>query len=153
MNTVWSDMEVHTSRFGLVECAGDDVIRFAEGLPGLAECHDWVILTDAQQDAVAWLQSLRRPEVALALVSPRRFVAGYQLRVARRELEPLRLDSLQTAQVLAIVSRSERGLTLNLKAPLVVNPLRRLGRQVIANRDAPLQYELTHDPGILRKTA
>jgi flagellar assembly factor FliW len=135
-------MEVQTPRFGSIEIPPGDVIRFTEGLPGFAECHDWVLLADDQNSALAWLQSVEQPEVAFAVVSPRRYVPGYRLRVARRELEPLELADLQAARVLTIVGKGKRCVTLNLKAPLVINLDRRLGRQVIANGDLPVQYEL-----------
>ena len=49
------------------------------------------------------------------------------------------------------MSKNERGITLNLKAPILMNLEKRLGRQVIANGEMPLQYELTTTA--LRKTA
>jgi flagellar assembly factor FliW len=94
---------------------------------------------------LGWLQSTSHPEVALAVVSPRRFVPGYQLRVPRGELGPELCDRLDEVQVLAIVSKNERGITLNLKAPLVIDVHRRLGRQVVASGNQPVQYELPHE--------
>ena len=135
-------MEVQTTRFGMIEVDGDDLIRFAEGLPSFPECRDWVLLADGRNTALAWLQSVEQPEVAFAVVSPRHYLPGYRLRVARRELESLGIDDPRTARVLSIVGRSERSVTLNLKAPLVINLERHLGRQVIANGDLPVQFEL-----------
>jgi flagellar assembly factor FliW len=146
-------MEIQTARFGRVEYAAEDVLQFPEGLPGLAECRDWVVLADRDTRTLAWMQNLQRREVALAVVSPGRIVPGYQLRVARREVEPLGVADLSAACVLAIVGRTERGLTLNLQAPLVIDLDRRLGRQVIANGDLPLQYRLSDAPGGLKKSA
>jgi flagellar assembly factor FliW len=135
-------MDVQTTRFGPIEVADDDVIRFAEGLPSFPECRDWVLLADRQNATLAWLQSVDQPEVAFAVVSPRHHLPGYRLRVARRELEPIAIEDLRAARVLSIVGKNERSVTLNLKAPLVINLDRRLGRQVIANGDLPVQYEL-----------
>jgi flagellar assembly factor FliW len=101
------------------------------------------LLADADNDALGWLQSTARREIALAVVSPRRFVTGYQLRVAKSELAPLELAELRQAQVLVVVGKSETSITLNLKAPLVINLPRRQGRQVVANNDYPVQYELS----------
>ena len=152
-------MLLPTSRFGSVDVEVDDLIWFAEGLLGLAECRQWVLLADAQNDALGWLQSTTRADMALAVVSPRRFVPEYQLRLARSELAPLGLDDIRAAQVLVIVGKNERGITLNLKAPLVINLSARQGRQVIHSGDQPLQYPLHgdatrhSDPVRLRKTA
>jgi len=144
-------MQVATTRFGLLDVDDADLIGFPTGPAGLDDCRQWVLLADGGNRALGWLQSTTRPEVALAVVGPRCFAPDYQFRVFRRELAPLELERADLAHVLAIVSKNERGITLNLKAPIVINLARRLGRQVIANDDQPLQYELI--PTLLRKTA
>ncbi len=135
-------MEVNTSRFGSISVAAEDLIRFPAGILGLEDCRDWVLLKDGQNDAVAWLQSAQRPTIALAVVSPRRFVPDYRIRVAPAELEPLELEDIRTAQVVVIVGRTDHSITLNLKAPLVINVVGRLGRQVVSNGELPVRYEL-----------
>ena len=135
-------MEIRSSRFGSIEVDDADILHFPEGLVGFAGCRDFVLLGDEQNGAVAWLQSIDQPEVGLAVVSPTRFVPGFRMRVARRELEPLKFDQLRGVRVLVIVGKSGRGITLNLKAPLVVNLERRLGRQVVTNGGLPLEYEV-----------
>jgi flagellar assembly factor FliW len=143
---------VPSSRFGDVEISSDDVLTFVDGLIGMEQCRRWVILADAQNSALGWMQSLDRADVALAVVNPRRFVPGYQIRVARRDLLPLGLAAPNDAQVLAIVSQSGGGPCLNLKAPLVIHLEQRVGRQIIARDDHSIQHRLTA-PVQLRKTA
>jgi flagellar assembly factor FliW len=146
-------MEINTTRFGSLGIEADDVISFPEGLLGLDGCHDWVLLADAENDALGWLQSATHDDVALAVVSPRRFVPDYQVRVARREIAPLDLDPISSAHVLVIVGKNERSITLNLKAPLMINLERRKGRQVVTTSDEPLQYELGYTPMPWKKIA
>ena len=146
-------MQIQTTRFGSLEIEPEDIIRFAQGLPGMEDCRHWVLLADAENNALGWLQCVSRAEIALAVVSPRRFVAHYQFKVYRGELAPLELADVKDAQVLVIVSKSEHSITLNLKAPIVINLQRRLGRQVVANGDQPLQHELTGTPVPLKKSA
>jgi flagellar assembly factor FliW len=124
-------MQIQTTRFGFLEVEPDA----------------------AHNDALAWLQSVTRPDIALAVVSPRRYVPGYQVRISRSELTSLDLDDLRHAEVLVIVSRNEYDLTLNLKAPLVINLRQRLGRQVITNADQLVQYPLQTPRNALRKSA
>jgi flagellar assembly factor FliW len=145
-------MEI-TSRFGPLAIEADHLLTFPTGLLGLEDCRQWVLLTDPCTDALAWLQSVDRPQVALPVVSPRRFVAGYQARIARRELAPLELNDMSVAKVLVIVGRAGRGLGLNLKAPIVINPQRRLGRQIITNGELPVCYELEIPQATARRIA
>jgi flagellar assembly factor FliW len=146
-------MKLDTTRFGLVEMEPDDLIHFPSGLTGIEHARHWVLLADAENEALGWLQSTSQPELALAVVSPRRFVPDYQVRVSRGELVPLELTDVREAQVLAVVGKNDRGVTMNLKAPIVINLDRRLGRQVITNGDLPLQYPLSPEPMPLRKSA
>jgi flagellar assembly factor FliW len=135
-------MNISTTRFGEVPISADDVLHFADGLIGMEECCRWVLLADAQNGALGWLQSLDRAEVALAIVSPRRFIPDFQIRVSRRDIEPLALADPNDAHVLAIVSQSAGGLVVNLKAPLVIHIEARLGRQIIARDDHPVQHPI-----------
>lgn len=146
-------MKLETTRFGAVSIETDDILTFVGGMVGLEDCNHWVLLADVRNSALGWLQSINRPEVALAVVSPRRFVPDYQLRVMREELNPLRLDKVEDAHVLVIVSKNQEAITLNLKAPLVINLDRRLGRQVVHSGDQPLQYELEPVRSALKMSA
>lgn len=146
-------MEIHTSRFGTVDVEPDAIICFPLGIPGWEQCHRWVLLADGRGEGLAWLQSMEQPEVALAVVSPRRFVPDYEVRVGRRALAPLELDEATRAEVLVIVARTEHALTLNLKAPLLINPQRGLGCEVVVRADVPMRYELGAAPSALRRIA
>jgi len=146
-------MEIQTTRFGSVGIEAEDILTFPGGFLGLEDCRHWVLLADAQNDALGWLQSTARAEIALAVVSPRRFVPEYQVRVSRSELAPLALGSVKDAKVLVVVSKNERSITLNLKAPLVINLEQRLGRQVVTNGDNSVQYELSETQPVLKKIA
>ncbi len=146
-------MEILTTRFGKLTVEADDVLNFPAGMLGLEDCREWVLLGDAQNDALGWLQSVSRPEIALAVVTPRRFVPDYQARVSRGELAPLALGDAARAKVLVIVGKNDRSITLNLKAPLVVNLDERLGRQVIINGEQSVQYELERTAAPWKKSA
>jgi flagellar assembly factor FliW len=146
-------MRMNTSRFGRIDIAAGDVIRFPSGLPGLEDCREWALLADATNDALGWLQSTTRGDVALAVVSPRRFVPDYQVRIPRSELTPLDITDIRQAQIVVVVGTTGTALTLNLKAPIVINLEGRTGRQVVASGELPLQYELTSARPPLKKSA
>jgi flagellar assembly factor FliW len=147
-------MQILTSRFGLLAVDAADILRFPAGLMGLEDCRQWVLLADCGSESLAWLQSTTRPEIALAVVSPRRYLPRYQLRVSRNDLTPLGLARSEDAEVLSIVSSHADEITLNLKGPLVINLPHRIGRQVIAMGDEPLRFPLAAAPSeILRRSA
>jgi flagellar assembly factor FliW len=146
-------MQIHTTRFGVIHVETDDLLTFPDGLPGLEDCCQWALLTDSQNAILAWLQNLEHPEVALAVTSPRRFIPHYKARVARKNLEGLDLSNPAKAEILVIIGKSNEAWTLNLKAPLVINPDKRLGRQVVSEGDEPVRYEIGNRRSSLKKTA
>jgi len=146
-------MRITTIRFGRIDVDPADVLHFPSGLPGLEDCRDWALLADTENDALGWLQSTTRGDIALAVVSPRRFVPDYQVRIPRSELTPLALSDMRQAQVVVVVSKTATGLTLNLKAPIVINLEARTGRQVVATGELSMQHELPLHQPTLKKSA
>lgn len=146
-------MDITNTRFGDIQVDPQDVLVFRRGLIGFESCRHWILLADASNDAVAWLQCVTKPEIALPVVSPRRFVPGYRLEVSAEQLDLVRSGGQDEVFVLAIVGREKDRWTVNLKAPLVINLATRLGGQVVAQDDQPLQLELPGGSPILRKTA
>ena len=120
-------MEVSTTRFGRLNVQPADELLLVGGLIGLPDCRRWVLLSDSRCGWLAWLQSLEHADLAFGLSTPRRFDPDYQLSVSRAELEPIRLQSASDAQVSVLISRHGEGLSVNLRAPLVINAQRRTG--------------------------
>lgn len=146
-------MQINTSRFGPLAIEIEDVLVFPRGLIGFDDCRHWVLLADADNESLGWMQSVTRGEVAMAVVSPRRFLPDYRLRLTRGQLLPLEFSQFDQAYVLTIVSKSDRALAVNLKAPLVINLDRRLGRQVITSDEQPLALPLPRATLPLRRSA
>src|SRR5438874_12116534 len=148
------DMQIATTHFGPVEIEIDDILVFPRGIVAFEDCRHWVLLSDEENPALAWLQSVSRQEVALPVVSPRRFAPEYSVHVSRGQILPLEFTQFDQVYVLAVVSDSDGDLTLNLKAPLIINLDRRLGRQVITNDDQPVAMPLlSSSTAHLRKSA
>lgn len=146
-------MKIHTTRFTSIEIEPDDILFFRNGLIGFEDCRHWVLLADSDNSSVAWLQSMQHSDIALPVVSPRRFLDGYQVRLEPNDVDILQLSKVEQAFVLAVVSRNEESLTLNLRAPLVINLDRRIGSQVITVDAQPMQYELSALPTTMRRSA
>lgn len=146
-------MKLETTRFGTVEIQSNDILFFRYGLFGFETQQQWVLLSDLNNSAVAWLQSISQPEIALPVVSPRRFISQYQVQLDERQIALLSLAKEEQAAVLAVVSRNSQTLTCNLRAPIVVNLDRRVGCQVVTADDQPLQHPLAELPASVRKSA
>ncbi len=146
-------MQINTSRFGPVEIMPEDILLFSRGIIGFEEHRHWVLLGDDSSDCVAWLQSLSDEAVALPLVSPRRFVPSYRVRVTKDQLSPLELAVLDHAFVLVTLSYHDRGPTINLRAPIVINLDRRIGKQLVTSTVESIQQAILGESTTLRKSA
>ena len=146
-------MRIDSSRFGQLDIVEDDILRFPQGIIGMEDLCEWVLFADAENTALGWLQNVHHNDVALAVVSPRRFLPEYKARVARKQLSAICLGNPQDAQLLVIACRNEQSITLNLKAPLVINLPGRLGCQAVTRGDDELQHRLPMAILPLRKSA
>lgn len=146
-------MLIQTTRFGELEIDPLDVLLFPSGLIGFDEARHFVLLADERQPAITWLQSVSDPHLAFLAVSPRRFVRDYRLRVAQADLAQILQEEGDETFVLTLASKHEKGFTLNLKAPLVINPVRRTGKQILTIDEQPIQFALPSMTRSLRKTA
>jgi len=99
-------------------------------------------LGESESSSLVWLQSLDRAELALPLVSPRRFIPGYKVRISGDELTPLELSDDDLLFVLVTVAKTGTACTADLRGPLLFNATRRRGVQVVTLDDQPLQYVL-----------
>ena len=136
-------MRIETQRFGNLTLDQDQLFLFPSGLIGMEPLRDWALLPDAENPAVAWLQSASRGDRALPLISPRAFFPDYRVEVSRRELACLHIRPGAEMYVLTTVSGHSGKLTTNLRSPILLNLSRRLGCQVITDNDYPLQQAVS----------
>ena len=146
-------MHLNTTRFGAVQVRTEDIFHFPQGIIGYSESHCWVLLADAVNESVGWLQSTTNPSLAMPVISPRRFVPEYKVHVIPSQMAILELRDVDRAFVLNVVAKQGDALTANLKAPLIFNLDRRIGCQVVVSDDYPLQHVLTDSKPQLRKVA
>lgn len=111
---------IDSTRFGRIEVAPDSAIDFPHGLAGFDSTR-FTLIARSADDAFLWLHSLEDPALALPLVDPRRFFAGFALEPAPPA----------GAAIYVTVRASERleDFTANLRAPIVIDG--GIGQQVL----------------------
>jgi flagellar assembly factor FliW len=125
-------VNVVTTRFGTVEVSEADLIRIPDGLVGFRNLTLFVQLPDLKVSGLTWLQSLDQPEIAFGIVPPPLAVSDYRVELRPGDRAALELDDERSALIYVILNRGEGGgLTVNLQGPLVFNPVKRLGRQIV----------------------
>ena len=136
------------SRFGTVEIGPENRVYMPVGLLGFSDSHHFglVGLPQPASVRVKLLQSIDDPELGF-IVLPLTVEDGH---VAPEDLEDAALSvgiAPETAAFLLIVTvrMTENGakITANLRAPIVVDPMRSIARQVVmANSNYAIQFPL-----------
>ncbi len=125
-------MNIVTTRFGPVQVEESDFVRIPEGLVGFRGHTLYVQMPDPVVSGLWWLQSASAPDVAFAIVAPPLAVSDYRVELRPGDRTALELDDERSALIYVILNRGEGGgLVVNLQGPLVFNPAKRLGRQLV----------------------
>lgn len=128
--------------FGTFEGRRRDVVTLVDGLPGFETCRRFLLLTSPTLDPLTCLQGLDEPKPSFLVVDPRFVDPEYSC--CLDDLQRRRLGATPDTPLLwlAIVRvASEGGSTVNLRAPLVVNPGKMCGLQLLAGHDG---YDTNH---------
>lgn len=140
-------MEVQSTRFGTletVEVPEAALFVFPEGVPGFPDHHAFALIEDERQTAFSWLQSLHDPSIVFTLIKPEELVTAYEPAFNDQALESLQLtaDGVHVdIRCIVVFWEDQQLLTANLKAPVLLNRKRQLGKQVILSDD---RYPLRH---------
>jgi flagellar assembly factor FliW len=130
------------SRFADADVDPRDVVSFPDGLPGYEGSRRFVLLDVDDLAPLRVLHAVNAPDPCFLVVDPKSALPTYRCELAAADR--LRLGAVDERALvwLAIVAVREGGaVSVNLRAPIVINPERMIGRQVMPNDCAyPLQY-------------
>ncbi len=140
-------MLVKTKFFGEVDLPEEKILTFERGLIGLADYKRFTILYDCEKEEtnISWLQSVDEPTLALPVIKPWLVKEEYnptvedELLSSLGELTEENLVILLTMTVPADIKE----MTVNLKAPVIINADTRKAVQIIAdNQDYEVKYKV-----------
>jgi flagellar assembly factor FliW len=132
--TTRADRLTVRSRFAETDVDPHDVISFPDGVPGYESAHDFVLIDVPDQPPLKVLQAVSDQEPCFLVVDPKMVMPGYRCELGASDR--LRLGATDDSALLwlAVVSVAEGGeIAVNLRAPIVINPARMRGRQVMPN--------------------
>lgn len=119
-----------------------EVITFPKGLPGFEACRSFVLIAPEGETIVQCLRSVEGPAASFLVIDPRRAMTGYRCDLSNADRERLQASTDAPLLWLALVTIEEEGtIVVNLRAPVVINPVTMLGAQVIPHH---CLYPLRH---------
>jgi len=137
-------MVIQTKYFGEIEVTEEEKIHFPEPLPGFENQFNYVIIQFYEDsDSLLCLQSVEDPELALVLTNPNYVVEKYSPTLTAEDLSALKAaeGTPLAYYAISVIHDNWKDSTINLKCPVVVNPEKMLGRQIIME-DTP--YSMRH---------
>ncbi|MDR6883480.1 flagellar assembly protein FliW [Bacillus sp. 3255] len=128
-------MFIQTTRFDQIEIDENDIITFKQGIPGFENKAQYIVL-ELEASPFSFLQSVEDADLAFVIVDPFAFYPDYEFELPESAKEELEIDSLEQVEVRCIVSVKGDwdNATTNLVAPLVINRVLKLGRQVVLTK-------------------
>lgn len=126
-------MRISTKRFGPLEIDPSRVLTFREGLIGFPDYTEYVVLDLDPDGGLKYLQSVSEPNLGFVTLDPHWAFEEYDPDFCPSDLQGLDIESPGDLLLLLVVTvpKDVRKMTANLQAPLVINPNKKVGRQVI----------------------
>jgi flagellar assembly factor FliW len=127
-------MRIHCRQLGEIESACPSVVHLPEGLIGYEEHRRFYLLSLEDYLPFRWLVSTADHDLAFAVADPGYFIdESYPLTLGGSDAELLDLRATDSIEVYALLSQGEggRGITANLKGPLVINSRTRFAKQIL----------------------
>jgi flagellar assembly factor FliW len=102
-------------------------------LIGFEDHHDFVLLELSDYEPFCWLLSYTDPGLSFPLLDPSSLIPSYSIELLDGEREALELEQGEAPSIYVLATILDEGeqVTVNLRAPLVVNHRRQTARQVV----------------------
>ncbi|MFD7524835.1 flagellar assembly protein FliW [Paenibacillus chitinolyticus] len=126
-------MIVQSTRFGQIEVLDEKLITFEAGIFGFEDYTRYVSLELNSEESVFYvLQSLEDADLAFIVAEPFLFVPTYEFELPELLKEQLGIKGEEDTKVFGIVTvRSQDNITMNLKAPIVINRNLKKAAQIV----------------------
>ena len=139
-------MKATTRLFGEIEIGEEKIVTIEQGIIGFPILNHFTLIFDSEKEeksGIMWLQSLDDGEVAIPVLVATELMPKYNPTVNNELLEGLGSLTPENIYVLVTVTvpKDIRRISVNLKAPIIVNTDTNRGCQLIVEDD----YEVRHN--------
>jgi len=137
-------MQITTKHFGTIEFEPDRIITFPHGLPGFPDTRQYLLLDGSTpNDLFYWLQCIDDGELAFTLIDLYQVKPDYNPLVEPEEVAELGDLTNMSYEIynIAVIPEEVQQMRVNLKAPIVINPITMRGKQVIVSNE---EYNVRH---------
>ncbi len=139
-------MEIQTRVFGDITIDDDRILYFPQGIVGFPELVQFTLLHDVDRgsDSIHWLQSIQEPAFAMPVMNPLYVAQDYDPQVEDEMLQVL--GDLDPEEMLVFVTvtvpKDITQMSVNLKAPIIINAATRTAMQLIVEGEYPVRFPI-----------
>ncbi|ACA46736.1 flagellar assembly protein FliW [Clostridium botulinum] len=136
-------MNLNTKYHGCIEYEEKDVIYFEKGIPGFEELKKFIIFPVEDNDVFSVFHSIEKEDMGIIVISPFNIEKDYEIQLEEEQRKKLELQNEKDALVLNTVTLNSDidKITVNLRAPIIINIKEKIGEQIIINSD---KYKVKH---------
>lgn len=140
-------MKAKTRLFGTIDIPEEKIIVMEEGMIGFPDMTHFTLIFDEEKEnrgKIMWLQSMDEPEMAFPVLDPTVIKEDYNPTINDELLKPLGELTEENTFVLTTVTvpKNIEEMSINLKAPLIINTDTNKGAQIITEDDIPVKYKI-----------
>lgn len=138
-------MKAETRLFGKIDIADDRIITLKEGIIGFPELQKFALIHDEEKKEkgkIMWLQSMDDTAFAMPVMNPLEVIPKYHPTISEDKYKILGKLSPEDIFVLVTITvpKNIQNMSVNLKAPFIINMNNLQGAQIIVEDDYPVKY-------------
>ena len=132
-------MEITSKLFGKIAYVKENIIHFEEGLIGIPDKKNFILIEKENFKPFSYLQCVDDGTFILVVINPILVIKEYKFEIYKDDLAAVGLtendsDSLSLLGIVIMANKIEH-VTVNLKAPLIINIHTKHAKQVILQND------------------
>lgn len=137
-------MNITTKLFGEISVDESKLIKFVNGIIGFPDLQDFLLIHDSEGNGnVRWMQSIQEPAFAMPVIDPLSVRPDYNPSIEDELLKPLGTITPDNMLVLVTITvpKEIENMSVNLKAPIVINGDNLKASQIIVEEET---YEVKY---------
>jgi len=138
-------MEITSKFFGVTPIHPDTIVTMIQPIYGFEAAKSFTIITDQELgNSILWFQSIDQVDTCFILANPDAFSIQKPQSISSDVLALFQVSSVEDLDFAYIINIKDslETATVNLKSPIVFNPMNKIAAQIILNEDLPLRERL-----------
>ena len=139
-------MNIVTTRFGEIDVDECRIIDMRGGILGFEHLKKYILHIKDEKNPFWWFQSLDDGAIAFVVINPFVAKADYEPVIDDNDTKLLEIENAEDVVLLAVatIRQNPLSVSVNLRAPIVVNAKKKIAKQVVLEDPAyPVRHYLT----------